>query len=232
MTIFDVEMVRPLAYRSVSTGRNSAVNVIRKLLALGLCAMLSACGVAVSTTPTLTTDTSLFVSYWVDGETTLAKLNSSLVLGRGRFDANVDLASGTITGTLTLPPSRGTFLSFGFVPVGATTALTSKGPATGTFQNGIADVTANEFVSLGAVTVNGTPLDVGPACQTARPAVIRLNGPLNLLGTTHFRSTFTVPPFAGCGVGEDLDPLFDGLVAGPNNVLATTLTFRCSADTC
>lgn len=194
---------------------------------------LSACGVALPPrTPTLTTDSTLFVSYWVDGETTLVKLNSSLVLGRGRFDANVDLVTGMITGTLTLPPSRGTFLSFGFVPVTATTTLTANGPATGTFQNGIEDVTANEFVSLSAVTVNGTALDVGPSCRTTQPAAIRIHGPLNLLGTSHFTSTYTVPPFAGCGATEDLDPLFDGLVAGPNNVLATTLTFRCSADTC
>ncbi|HEX9337639.1 MAG TPA: hypothetical protein VF892_17220 [Pseudonocardiaceae bacterium] len=197
--------------------------------------MLSACGTAVPTTapPVLTTtDSTLFVSYFVDAEVTLAKLKSSLIMGRGRFDAHVDLVTGTITGTLTLPPSRGTFLSFGFVPVGATTRLTEDGSVTGTFSAGIADVTAHEFVGLGAATVNGTALDVGSSCQTAQPAVIRIRGPLNLLGTSHFTSTFTVPGFAGCGATENLDPLFDGLVAGPNNVLATTLTFRCSADSC
>lgn len=196
-----------------------------------LCAFLSACG-AVSAPVLTSADTSLFVSYFVDGETTLAKLGSSLVLGRGRFDAHVDLATGTITGTLTLPPSRGTFLGFGFVPTGATTTLTESGPATGTFQNGIADVTANEFIGLGAVTVNGTPLDVGADCRTAQPAAIRIHGPLNLLGTSRFTTTFVVPALRGCGATEDLDPLFNGLVAGPDNVLATTLTFRCSADSC
>lgn len=202
------------------------------LLALVL---LSACA---TTTPapdarlSTTTGSSLFVSYFVDGETTLAKLGSSLILGRGRFDAHVDLATGTITGTLTLPPSRGTFLGFGFVPTSATTTLTENGPATGTFQNGMADVTANEFIGLGAVTVNGTPLDVGAACRTAQPVAIRIHGPLNLLGTSRFTTTFTVPALSGCGATENLDPLFNGLVAGPNNVLATTLTFRCSADSC
>ncbi|HEX4705166.1 MAG TPA: hypothetical protein VH352_23760, partial [Pseudonocardiaceae bacterium] len=94
------------------------------------------------------------------------------------------------------------------------------------------DVTANEFIGLGGVDVNGTPLDVGSGCRTARPAAIRINGPMNLLGTSHFVATFMVPPFGSCGVGENLDPLFDGLVAGPGNELDTTLTFRCSADTC
>jgi len=214
---------------------NSAVNVFGKrstLLALVL--LLSACGTAAPAPEARLSaaDSSLFVSYFVDGETTLAKLGSSLMLGQGRFDAHVDLATGTITGTLTIPPSRGTFLGFGFVPTSATTTLTSAGPAMGTFQDGIADVTANEFIGLGAVTVNGTPLDVGPACRTAQPVAIRIHGPLNLLGTSRFTAVFSVPALSGCGATENLDPLFDGLVAGPNNVLATTLTFRCSADSC
>lgn len=230
-----------LAYRSVFVGRNSAVNVFGKratLLALTAAALLpAACGTRTPVTappattappPTSAGGNPITVSYFVDGEATLAKLNSSLALVHGgRFDATVFLDSGVIDGTLTIPPSPGTFLGFGFVPVTATATFTAAGDATGTFRAGIADVTAHELLTLSQASVNGTALNVG-ACRAAQEVDIRIRGTLNLLASSNLRATFTIPSFTGCGVGEDLSPLFDGLVSGPDNQLAVTLTFRCA----
>lgn len=185
-----------------------------------------------TTTPT-TTDDTLFVSYTVSGETTLAKFGSSVAIS-GELDSTIDLATGALTGTINLRDAAGTFLGFGAVPTKATTHFVQDGPVTGTFSGGIVDATVSLFLTLPehTVSVNGTELDIGPGCRTAQPSVVRIQGPLNLLGTTNFLSRLTIGNFTGCGVGENLDPLLDGLVAGTNNLLATTLTLRCSAQGC
>jgi hypothetical protein len=66
------------------------------------------------------------------------------------------------------------------------------------------------------------PLDVGPHCQTPAfdailsgnnasipPYIVTTGGPI-----TGF---IDVPPFKGCGVGEDLDPIFNAAISGPRN---------------
>jgi hypothetical protein len=169
----------------------------------------------------------IIVGYNISGRTTLKKLGSAVLL-TGRFDAVVDGVTGTINGTITIEPAAGTFLSFGFVPVNATTTFTEQGDATGTFTNGIADVTSQLELGLSDARVNGTKLDVGSACRTVTPVAVRINGPLNLLGSSDFTTSITIPQFTGCGVTENLDPLFDGLVSGPGNELDITLTLRCS----
>jgi hypothetical protein len=172
------------------------------------------------------------VSYWVDGVSTVAKLGSSLKIGRGRLDANVDLATGAISGDLSLPSSVGHFLSFQFLPVSSTTDFIPDGPSTGTYQAGILDATTKVFIRLRDLRVNGTPLDAGPSCRTVTPAELHIRGPLNLLGTSNFSTTYTIPPIAHCGNTEDLDPLVRAMISGPRNPLQLTLTFRCSGAGC
>jgi hypothetical protein len=172
------------------------------------------------------------VSYWVDGVSTVAKLGSSLRIGRGRLDANVDLATGAISGDLTLPPAVGHFLSFQFLPVSSTTDFIPDGPSTGSYKAGVLDATTKVFIRLRDLSVNGTPLAAGSTCQTVTPAVLRVRGPLNLLGTSNFSTTYTIPTIAGCGTTEDLDPLIRAMISGPHNPLQLTLTFRCSGSGC
>jgi hypothetical protein len=206
------------------------------LLVLSACAVLNA-GSATANPGTKAVapadDTQLNVSFTVHGKAVLAKLGSAVVLNEGRFDALIDLTTGAVTdGKLTLPPTRGTFLAFGFMPVNATTSFTQQGSATGTFNNGIADVTLDITLGISDTTVNGTPLAAGAACDTAQPVAVRLTGPLSLVGSSDFTSPFTIPDFRGCGTTENLNRLFDGLVAGPGNVLDTVLTLRCSGPSC
>jgi hypothetical protein len=124
----------------------------------------------------------------------------------------------------------GTFLSFGFVPVNATTTFTQQEQAHGSFINGIVDVTSNLELSLSNAKVNGTKLAVGPSCRTVTPVPVRITGPLNLLGSSNFTTSVTIPRFTGCGTTENLSPLFDGLVSGSGNELDITLNLRCSVD--
>lgn len=38
----------------------------------------------------------------------------------------------------------------------------------------------------------------------------------------------TIPAFSGCGVTEDLDPLFTGTVSGPDNYLKLMMGTLCA----
>ncbi|WP_163511495.1 hypothetical protein [Fodinicola acaciae] len=174
----------------------------------------------------------LAVSYWVDGLSTINKLDSSIVVGRGHFDSMVDLATGKITGDLHLPPSKGQFLAFRFMPVGAVTDFIPAGPSSGTITAGIVDITSEVYLRTRDANQNGVPLDLGAECVTSTPVKMHIRGPLNLLGKSEFDTTYAIPPFVGCGGKENLDRLLTAMISGPDNALHLTLTFRCSGVNC
>ncbi|ONI84059.1 hypothetical protein ALI144C_15205 [Actinosynnema sp. ALI-1.44] len=176
----------------------------------------------------------LKVSFYVSGHSTIAKLGSDIVLKEGTFDAEIDIADNSIEGTLALPPSPGYFVVFRFMPVTNTTDFVQDGLATGkvvvTLPDAQADITLKLYIALRDVRQDGVPLNVGAHCRTATPAVIRINGPIKLLpegSVSEITSKYDIPPFSGCGVTEDLDPLLTGLVSGPGNTLVTKLRVRC-----
>jgi hypothetical protein len=138
------------------------------------------------------------------------------------------------------PPSTATFLSFGFVPTTATIQIMvhgtvnifAIGPALpppchpNRFQTCVTIATVSSRLSIrvlpGSVRANGVPLNVGSNCQTAPfdalltgnnasipPYVVTTGGPITGL--------VNVPPFSGCGVGENLDPIFNAAISGPRN---------------
>jgi hypothetical protein len=188
----------------------------------------NAVAAAPNATPTADDPPGIIVGYTINGATTLKKLGSAVLL-TGKLDTTVTVngLNGTILADIGIDRAVGTFLSFGFVPVTALTTFTQTQQAKGTFINGVVDVTSDLELSLSGTSVNGTPLDVGPACRTVTAVPVRITGPLNLLGSTNFTTSVTIPRFTGCGTTENLDPLFDGLVSGPGNELDITLTLRC-----
>lgn len=131
------------------------------------------------------------------------------------------------------PPAKATFLAFNFMPA---TAILDLAQAPGTdieidshsyhdadFNN-FEDTTVTSELSLRIhdVSVNGVPLDVGPHCESVTPMDVTLHGRLpdyevNIGGP--LTGTATIPPFTGCGVGEDLDPLFTASISGPGNFM-------------
>jgi hypothetical protein len=138
------------------------------------------------------------------------------------------------------PPSTATFLTFGFVPTTATIQIMvhgtinifAIGPALpppchpNRFQTCVTIATVSSRLSIrvlpGSVRVNGVPLNVGSGCQTSQfdailsgnnastpPYIVTTGGPI-----TGF---VNVPPFKHCGVGENLDPIFNAAISGPQN---------------
>ncbi|KFU76841.1 hypothetical protein SAMN04489729_7228 [Amycolatopsis lurida] len=148
---------------------------------------------------------------------------------------------GKITGSVMMPPSSITFLGFGFVPITATMELLPEDYATGNHIIDVDGVSIPEpegsstvltplkvYGKLSGVTINGVGLDVGDNCLTAEPIKINLRGEKYGMFTGGVVRTdpkwtdpayrdFTLPPFSGCGVKEDLDSLLTGMASGPGN---------------
>jgi hypothetical protein len=137
--------------------------------------------------------------------------------------------------SITPPPA--TFLSFGFVPTTArvelkpigNTNIVAEGAANGTLPGArTSDVTAyaQVWLSISDVHVNGVPLDVGAHCRIARPMALTLTGHSNLVPNYQvdtggeLQGVANIPPFKGCGVNDNLDPLLTASVSGPGNHLS------------
>ncbi|MFE5508054.1 hypothetical protein ACFQ73_36155 [Amycolatopsis japonica] len=195
----------------------------------------------------------LKASYFVRNTVSrIAKLNSQLATGEGRFDGTVDSVKETLTGSITLPPTVGAyFVAFRFMPVTSTVSLVSEGDQHGVlvknpgdagvvaprlFPDGkkylsvIIDLTLSLGLRLSDTKVDGKVLDLGPNCKTAAPLTIKVKGLTGLQDTappTVLTSSFEIPPFSGCGVREDLDKLLTGMISGPGNEMSTTIAVRC-----
>ena len=143
-----------------------------------------------------------------------------------------------------LPPVTATFLAFRFVPVTATLHLVELGPIHIVSVSGITKppypitVRASSRVSIrvSSVMVNGVPLQVGTRCQTQTPLDLVLIGKGdNTIPPTGYTvptggplsGTVTIPPFTGCGVTENLDPLLTGSISGPGNFIKMTQGKLC-----
>lgn len=154
------------------------------------------------------------------------------VLSRGQLDYHGEHA---------LPPAKATFLTFGFMPTSATLELTSPEGTDleidshsffdGTGFQEQSTVVSQLSIRIHDVLVNGQPLDVGPRCESATPMTVTLLGKapdytVNTGGP--LTGTATIPPFSGCGVGEDLDPIFNASISGPGNFMKLIQGVPCT----
>jgi uncharacterized protein DUF6801 len=138
------------------------------------------------------------------------------------FDPDTGAECDGLLGDLLWPPARGKFIAYHFLPTEATVKITQTKTTVGVLDNGIFIGTAETDMQMSDVTVNGTPLAVGPKCKTASPVALNLRskeGEWNPVADPagFMEADFDIPAFAGCGVTEDLDPLFTGLITGPGN---------------
>ncbi|MFI7286117.1 DUF6801 domain-containing protein [Streptomyces anulatus] len=175
----------------------------------------------------------------LDGAAALGPAFMKVVLNKRYINdscaSTVDVSSEVnfdYQGRRQLPPTKATFLSYGFMPTTATMTLEQVGPPAAIHTHTVTNtptypeettVTAQLVMRLSDVEVNGVPLDVGPDCRTERPFEQVLRGygqsypPAGYL--VAYGGTLTgyahIPPFEGCGVGEDLDPIFTSAISSP-----------------
>ncbi|WP_406090016.1 DUF6801 domain-containing protein [Streptomyces sp. NBC_01013] len=132
-----------------------------------------------------------------------------------------------------LPPAKGTFLTFGFMPTTAVLEMTQIPPKTGAdgiqipniksdiaidlsdgSSKNITLITLDFTMRLHDVEVNGVPMDVGDSCRTSRPFSLSLEGRMTrtsdgvidgytLVGGGPLTGSVTIPPFSGCGTAGE-----------------------------
>jgi hypothetical protein len=202
----------------------------RRLTLLAASAAAAVAGIAAATpalaspaAPTAPSDSIVSVSYPVTGSTFIKAIGSTIDLGPGTLSTTADLTTSTLTGTLTLPPATGSFKELGLVPVTATTEMIQDGTATGTvnFTTNAVTTTATDTIKLTSLKVAGIPILVGPSCETS-PATIAVSSEagFNVLNGGTLSGTYTIPPFAHCGLATLLINL---TLPGPGNTISLTL---------
>jgi hypothetical protein len=168
-------------------------------------------------------DSTVSVSYPVTGSTFIKAIGGAIDLGPGTLSTTADLTTSTLTGTLTLPPATGSFKELGLIPVTATTEMIQDGTATGTvnFTTNAVTTTATDTIKLTSLKVAGVPILVGPSCETS-PATISVSSQagFNVLNGGTLSGTYTIPPFAHCGLATLLINL---TLPGPGNTISLTL---------
>jgi uncharacterized protein DUF6801 len=154
------------------------------------------------------------------------------------------------------PPSTATFLSFGFVPTTATLDLMEQGNINifvvgPILPSSVVHCHPNKFrscnqvataysrlqalIAPGSVKVNGVPLDVGSHCETP-PFDVELTGsnvsnpPYTIQAGGPLTGMATLPHFKNCGVGENLDPIFNAAISGPRNFTILTQGGLCTVQ--
>ncbi|WP_419995754.1 DUF6801 domain-containing protein [Streptomyces boninensis] len=173
------------------------------------------------------------------GFATMRKQNQSAIVndprGRGRtglmqlaFQKRTVTAEGynefDSLGIMKLADSRSTFLTFGFQPTTASVRFEPE-PATvvaitGGGRKPRVTVGYYQHLRLHNVTLNGAPLDVGSRCRTSKKIRTVLTGSYIVGSGGTLEGSIDIPKFSGCGAGgEDLDPLINASIAGPDNPL-------------
>ena len=172
-------------------------------------------------------DTTITLTYPASGSTFVVKTNAGLNLGPGSLTATADLTTGTVTGTMSLPDSTGSFTELGVVPVTATVAFTEDGPVTGTvnLQTGATTDTVNMTLRITDLKVAGIDTFVGDHCQTVTPAVITVasGSGFSVIAGGPLTGTYTIPDFNNCGLLDVEAPIINLVIPGPGNTINLTL---------
>ncbi|EIE97952.1 DUF6801 domain-containing protein [Saccharomonospora glauca] len=140
------------------------------------------------------------------------------------------------------PPTRNSFHAFDFMPNEATIELTQIGDMEIDVRSQVVSpydgsVVAHATLSVRVydVTVNGVELDVGPNCRTEEPITVELKADYPgdySPATGGFLDGYSkIPPFSGCGVDSNLDPLITGLISGEGNYVKMTQGQICDIRT-
>jgi hypothetical protein len=188
-----------------------------------LVAAMAATAVGVSASPAAAV-AALSATYPINGVSHINSTDSDLPLGPGSLHATVDLDSGALTASVSLPPATGSFEELGVIPVTATVELTEAEPTTGSLDinTGAMQGTSHMNLRLTRLTIAGLPAPVGSRCQTVRPAEIPLASQpgFSVLRGGEVSGTYTIPPFEHCLLNTGLINL---TIPGPGNTLTLTL---------
>jgi hypothetical protein len=200
--------------------KSSRVRTTAAAATVGLAAAFT---VAATAAPTSAAST-IRATYKVTGSTFLKAPNATLPLGPGKLSANVNVSTGAVKATLTLPDATLSFKQFGFIPVTATTHFINNGPTRGTINLSTGAVTSTSHITMQIVSLSiaGVPVPIGTACESSTPAAIKVASQpgFNVLKGGNLAGTYTIPQFANCGL---VTPLINLTLTGPGNTITLHL---------
>jgi hypothetical protein len=189
--------------------------------------LVAATAVAASATAA-SAGTSLTIVYPVHGSTHLKAPNATVALGPGTLRSTVNLGTGKLTASLTLPTATVSFKEFGLIPVSGKTEFLQDGATTGKIDlnNGAVTTTSHITLKIVSMSLAGVPLPVGSKCESATPAAITLKSQpgFSVVSGGKLTGTYTVPPFAHCGPLGLLTPVINTSITGPGNTITFTLS--------
>ena len=168
--------------------------------------------------------THVHAKYKVTGSTFIKAPSFTLPLGPGTLAADLNLSTGNLKATLTLPDATGSFLQFGVIPVTATTRFINDGPTTGKLNLNTGAVTTTSKITLRIVSLSvaGVNVPVGDSCQTSSPVVVTVKSQkgFNILKGGKVAGSYTIGHFQDCRLATVLINL---TIPGSGNTITLTL---------
>jgi hypothetical protein len=190
-----------------------------------LCIPVIAATVAIASASSAAADPIFPFNWKIDASTHLAKLNQTVKVPTGSFVGGVDLATGTLTGNITLPPATTTVRLAGIGLARATFQISEVQPVTGHVDFTTLQATATSVFNIKVVRASLVLLPflnlVGNSCTTSTPVTVTMSGVASLTAPSTFSGTYTIPPLAHCGLATTALNL---VVPGPGNTFTAVAT--------
>jgi hypothetical protein len=168
--------------------------------------------------------TKVTVTYPVTGSTLIQAIDATATLGPGTLTSTVNLSTGAVKASLTLPPASVSYEELGLIPVTATTAFIDHGATKGTINldTGAVTTTSHIIMQITSLTVAGLPVPVPSGCESAKPATVTVTSQpgFSIVNGGNLTGTYTIPPFAHCGLET---PVLNLTIPGPGNTITLTL---------
>jgi hypothetical protein len=217
--------------------------------AAAIVAALGAMSIAAATASAVTEPVT-FKNWAVWGSLTPKKLNEPVVLPKGStFNGVSEITvtptslSGTVSGSIFVPPFNASLKLAGLLPTTVGVTFTQVGAAEGTltqvpssdcsnlrFGSSCANLSVNTNANIGITETGLLGIDVPTECETSEPVSFHLSAdlPIEQLilqeAGPHFSGTVTIPSISCGGLdGIPVEALLTTLMSGPENPYALNL---------
>jgi hypothetical protein len=164
--------------------------------------------------------------YKVVATTFIKRANLTLTTPPGLFKGGIDLRTGQLKGSISLPPVTFTQSQSGVGLVTATSATIPTKPVTGHVNIGTFRVTTTSTFNIHIVTMYPaapSPVAkvnlVGNSCTTISPISVTMSGKAKLGSPSTFKGVFTIPDFANC---QAMTSVINQQIPGPGNTFSAT----------
>jgi hypothetical protein len=204
----------------------------------------------VAATASAITEPVAFKNWAVWGSLTAKKLNEPVVLPKGStFNGVSEITvtgtslSGTVSGTIAVPPFNASLKLAGLLPTTVGVTFTQVGAAEGTlstvapsdcsnlrFGSSCANLSVNTEANIGITETGLLGIDVPTECETSEPVSFHLSADLPIeelilqQAGPHFTGTVTIPNISCGGLdGIPVEVLLTTLMSGPENPYSLNL---------